>query len=75
MEHQAVSMKLDLMLRKANSFGETYGVRKFHTMKMRSVKRDCHGHREFQLHVPLQAFHYHWNGIPLLPSQYLVFSV
>ena len=30
------SMKLDLMLRKANSFGETYGVRKFYTMKMKN---------------------------------------
>ena len=34
MEHLAVSMKLDLMLRKANSFAEKYGIRKFCTKKM-----------------------------------------
>ena len=28
--------KLDLMLKKANSFGETYGARKFYTMKMQN---------------------------------------
>ena len=29
-------MKLDLTLRKANSFGETYGARKFYAMKMQN---------------------------------------
>ena len=34
MEHLVASVKLDLMLRKANTFGGTYGVRKFYTIKM-----------------------------------------